>query len=907
MDALLQNPAAKIDKSVLEVMTSVQKPFFEFRDAFDTSALDDVCEKVFYAYRFPVNGSTVTVRCANTAWMSRKKELPGSLYFPESLVPKARPTEFAITIFHHPYNWLTPLSKQFIKKVESTSDLVLTGHEHSPDRSVKIKPDSGLVTSYVEAAALQDSDPESASAFNVLLVDIAASREQFHHFVWCGDHYENAVEEVAWEPLALKSQHAAGRFHFTESFHAWLRDSGIPSRSRGGKVRTLDDVFVYPDLREVPGGLALSKRPELIKSDQVFDALSKLDIVLLTGDPKSGRTALARKLVLDFHASGFVPIYCETLNSLRQDATMPQVLVRKAKSQFGEDYAERFRQLDRRNRVLIVDDVDRSSGRLETRRQAVENLRLHFGHIVLIGDDAAGKVMELAPAADAAANTSKAYGIQPLGHVLVEQLSQQWFSKDDAADDLEHSLQLEKAATTLATVMGRNYVPSYPIFVIAVLQAIENGEIVNVNVGTHGYFYEILIKSALGAVDSENTAVSIRLAFLTHVAYEMFCTNKLSLAETELHDSYRRYQTKYEVGGLGYKQLIDSLVERGMLVREVDVIRFRYPYLFFYFVANHLKRLDSAEMREKVQALAKDLSNEQSSDIMMFLVHLGNDAFVIEEIRKAAESFFQADSPATLDKTSGEDADVTLEYVDIPQDQARIEAAAAKDRQLAAAESDVDDQAGTPGDDAARAFSAALYTVRLVGQILRNNPGLLEGEVKAKLAQTSCALGLRTLSAATRILEDGKEKTVARIISEVRRTSSVIAEDRLRARAERYVEFLKTLAAFGLIRTVASSISAPELEPTFRRVFNDEASPAMQLIRASVNMEFAAVFPGSLIERTFKRVSGHNQASFLLKVLVLDRFQRVFVDQGIRQRICAKLGIKYTGQLVANTKYKALR
>jgi predicted MPP superfamily phosphohydrolase len=906
MSGLLQTPTTPIDSSLIDVLTEVQKPFFSFRDDLDSGALENPSAKAFYKYRFTVDQCAISVRCANTAWMSRIKENAGSLFFPASLVPQRQEDEFSITMFHHPQNWLTPTSKSFIKAAEDTSDLILTGHEHDHDRSVKYKPDTGDRTSYIAAGALQDSDSDAESGFNVLLVDVSASRQKFYHFVWKSDQYESTTDASDWEPLALASQRMAESFSFTSVFEASLRDAGIPPLSRGDKERTFDDFFVYPDLREARRDLIHQKPAQSISSAQAFEELAKHNFALLTGEPKSGRTALARKLLSDYHAGGFVPIYCDTLDGLRAEPGIPQALVVKAKAQYGNDAGERFRQLDARMRVLIVDNVERSAGRVETRRQVVEQLCRVFGHVILIGDDTAGKVMELAPALDAGPDVGKAFRIQPLGHVLMELLAQRWFSKNDGDDDQAHSLRLDEAAKTLSTIMGRNYIPAYPIYVISVLQAIEDGVGVNVNVSTHGYFYEILIKSAL-AVKSAPEEVSLRIEFLTHLAYEMFSANKLALLEADLQSSFERYQVKYEIGGLRYEHLIDSLVDRGMLVRESDVVRFRYPYLFFYFVANSLKKLASAQTRAQVEALATDLNNERSSDIMMFLVHLGHDSFVIEQIMKAAAAFFPADAPAALDSATGDDDEVTLEYVELPQDEARIQAAATKDRQIAVVEKNSTRPNGAQREDTGRTFSAALHTIRLVGQILRSYPGAIEGGVKADLVRASCALGLRTLSAATRIIEAGKEATIQQVINEVRRAYPHIHEDRIRAKAARYLEFLNRLTAFGLIRIVASSIAAQRLEPTYRRVFRDEPSPAMQLIRASINMEYSSSFPSGTVDEIFEAMSGRHEASFLLKALVLEHFQRIFVDQRTRQRVCAKLSIKYTVPLVSNPKYKAVK
>ena len=104
---------------------------------------------------------------------------------------------------------------------------------------------------------------------------------------------------------------------------------------------------------------------------------------------------------------------------------------------------------------------------------------------------------------------------------------------------------------------------------------------------TQGYFYGLLIRLALAG---DTTAdYGVRIEFLTHLAYEMFKSGSNEVLEGELRESFARYQAKKRVGRLEYDDLISVLISRGMLHKSGDVYRFRYPYLYYYFVANKLK------------------------------------------------------------------------------------------------------------------------------------------------------------------------------------------------------------------------------------------------------------------------------------------------------------------------------
>ena len=57
--------------------------------------------------------------------------------------------------------------------------------------------------------------------------------------------------------------------------------------------------------------------------------------------------------------------------------------------------------------------------------------------------------------------------------------------------------QLHSTTDTLDTLIGKNYVPSYPVYVLAVLQALDTATPIDIAASTHGYFYELFIRTTL--------------------------------------------------------------------------------------------------------------------------------------------------------------------------------------------------------------------------------------------------------------------------------------------------------------------------------------------------------------------------------------------------------------------------
>jgi len=128
--------------------------FFTFRD----SESAPVCnaDTLYWEHVLEHRGERILFRCCNTAWASRLKEIPGQLYYPVDCLRNQEGTPaLAITLFHHPYNWLTPTNgRAFRERVQEVSDLILTGHEHETALRTQRGID-GEVNMYLEGGALQ--------------------------------------------------------------------------------------------------------------------------------------------------------------------------------------------------------------------------------------------------------------------------------------------------------------------------------------------------------------------------------------------------------------------------------------------------------------------------------------------------------------------------------------------------------------------------------------------------------------------------------------------------------------------------------------------------------------------------------------------------------------------------------
>jgi len=240
------------DESVVENCTTVQDDFFNFLHSIDGTADSSIigAGRLFSTRSFTTGGgSTILVACYNTAWVSRLHEVQGQLVYPVAVaaLPEGEFC-FVLSLLHHPFNWLeAENARLFRHHVEQGSDLILTGHEHTPDTYTK-KTLSGATPTYLEGAVLQENGAP-AGGFMSVLVDLSARRMRQSVFSWNGSEYHRQTAD--WQEFTRSRLLRRGAWENTPSFAAFLDDAGASFTHPRIDVVKLHHIFIYPDLEEM--------------------------------------------------------------------------------------------------------------------------------------------------------------------------------------------------------------------------------------------------------------------------------------------------------------------------------------------------------------------------------------------------------------------------------------------------------------------------------------------------------------------------------------------------------------------------------------------------------------------------------------------------------------------------------
>jgi predicted MPP superfamily phosphohydrolase len=445
---------------------STQQHFFEFESKLLGSDIRPIPQQLANLQLFKVGGKAIFISCYNTAWVSTNPEVPGQLVFPvdtESTPPSA--TDLAISVFHHPYNWLEPENARLFRhQIETSSDVVLTGHEH--ESSIYVKVDSsGVATQYIEGSVLQESS-NGRSAFNVVLLDNIQCTYEAFTCEWNGELYNPSGSRA--NQFIRNKLLCTSVFRNNDSFFNFLNDPGLPILHPHKRDVKLDDLYVYPSLTR--------KNPDrsfellsVVESPDILEHVRKTPYLLIAGDDTIGKTSFCKKLYRDLHAAGdLIPI----LMSGDDFGGVTESAVRKSvrhaiTEQYDEYSVERYFQLDRAQRVLIIDDWHRVKYASKGRDAISGHLKALFGKIVCLTNRlyALDELAEPGAVKTAFAD-SELCEIRAFGRRLTGRLIEKWHSlgREYSVDAKDYHYAVALSENKIAAVIGSGILPTYPIF-----------------------------------------------------------------------------------------------------------------------------------------------------------------------------------------------------------------------------------------------------------------------------------------------------------------------------------------------------------------------------------------------------------------------------------------------------------
>jgi len=916
--------ALSLSGDIVRQCVAVQDEFFTFLAQETGMPSLSTPNRLFYTSEHDFDGFRLRLNSYNTSWLSQKHEHQGELLYPVDavapLISSLPHANIVLSLLHHPYNWFASNNGRDLKKlVEATSDVVLTGHEHEVEIYSKVSL-SGPELKYLEGAVLQTS-PNSTSGFNILHLDAATLEYRFTSLSWKSGMYQ-CVEASPWVPIKRQAPVTGEHFDNKPEYEKMLHDIGTGfTHPRVKSALRLEDLFIYPDL--VRRSFQKSDQGaggRMVESKNVVAKLLEFRRSVIAGSDLSGKSTLARSLYCDLRAKGLVPVALSgrALNA-RNQTEVQRVLDSAVSEQYGSVFVAAFNQLRPDRRAVIIDDFDHCYLNPKGQRQFLEIARAIFDTIIIIADE----FFALEELSQQAQDNRLFYDFESLeirefGYFLRGKLIEKWVTlgREHSISRAELDHEVHTHENLIGSLLGRNLLPSHPLTILTILQAWEATQSHDTNTGSYGFLYETLILQALATAGFKAPEIDVIMTFLARIAYRMFEGDREDLGEMDVDQVSRDYVEYYKIRLP--RDMFDRLDDARILHKEDGQYSFRYPYCFYFFVARYIRDNMSsltrgAALSETVAEMVDHVHYERYANVLSFYVYLSKDERAIAAVVKNARLIYEEHPPCDFDSTVSFVNDLYLNRRAKQPDSLLLPPSSPQvNRDELKRELDKTDEQREEGLEQRRnervkydkqlsdviKINIATKTLQILGQVVRNSPGSLPGNIKRDVAAEAYALGLRSLTAVLGISAnnlEGLRQYLMDMIREYRLThkrSEVIDKD-LEKMADEGVIQLAQACAHGMLRRISQCIGLTQLEDIYSEILSQsDGKISVRLIDLAIKLDHFADPPLGAVAELDVALKGNHYAHRTLQDLVFGFLYLRDVDFKARSKRMSRFKIQ---------------
>lgn len=897
----------------IDLCCKVQSKFFEFREMCQDEGEIIYCDKLLMTMKYLINDKAVIFYCYNTSWMSIKADNPGRLYFPLDTIPDyvfSEASDLSVSILHHPFNWQLPANmRNFKKHIEETSDIIITGHEHVSGKYL-IDNLEGNITEYIEGAVLQDTSDPNKSGFNLILLDLSNKKQRLFQFDWNGKIYSIKDGKKEWRSYIRNERLTKKLFKINLKFEKQLMDPGVTFGHPQKPDLSLNDIFIWPSIRSLGIDEKDSKVvvPKPISAEILCKKFSDEYRILIIGSEKAGKTTFCKVAFNKFYYYGLVPILIDGDNIRgTSDDDITKVINRRFANQYSADLLEKFSQLDNSQKIIIIDDFDTTRLNLKYKTVFLERLNKIFPNIIITANDFY-TIEEIISAEKTGREVFESYDQYKLiefGHYLRNKLIDKWnkIGREETIDEKELLKKNDEFKNLIDIIIGKNFVPSHPFFLLIILQSIETGIPHNLKESSYGYYYDFLITQALGNINAKNEEIDAYYNYISEFANYLFQNKKREITQDKLEQFHNWYCSEYDVSPK-LESHIASLIKAKIIKRINGVIKFRYKYLFYYFIAKYFaNNISLKQTKDIISMLCDKLHVEEFANIIMFLTHLSKDPFVFKEVLARAQSIFGDLQPIKLEN----DIDTVnrlmkeipiLIIEDKTPKQVRDEKYKSNDKSKQidkkAQDNDEDDfydyEQQNDDIDFVAKLNLSYKCIEIIGQILKNYYGSIRAERKIELGEEAYFLGLRSLKIFYDILGENKEYIIEKIKKAIDE-KKISDTNKIEATSRKLLFAFFDILSYVFIKKISGFIGNEHLKRTYQKILEKNNTTAINLVDIAIKLQFYSGFPNDDINRLKERFKGNSLATIMLKRFVIDYLYMYPVSYQDKQRICNKLEI----------------
>lgn len=887
---ILKKDITSEDKYVDQSL-DVQRPFWDFYKRLTGSEISPaVSWQVNIRIKLDLN---LCFHCYNTALLSQLNEEPGKLMIPENYFLDAKDTEnqVIVSVFHHNTGWLTAATnnnnkKMFEEHLYKTSSIVMCGHEHHQKNIVVSDLENFKELIYLESPALQEG---KKSEYDLLLLDTDLETLTNHHFYFNDDSYGESVSNPKVLP---KRQIGIG---LKPEWVKSLSQISIPLKHARKNDLTLQDIFIYPDLEPLDG--FENRYEQYMDSEQIISNIDSTKVLILEGDNQSGKTSLLNMLYLSYYRKGIYPILLQGKDLKRPD--LATYVKKEYKRQYlSNDYSfEKYFQLDKDKRVLLIDNFDGSELNNAGKSALLDNALNNFDKVIAIN----GQQLNIKSMLIHTSNEKdiKRYRIVSLGYKKRNMLIDKWVRLGLDEYTLDQKAIFDQVKLTfdqLNGLLGQQLIPSYPVFILSLLQGLNASIDFDVSKTSYGFCYSSLIMASLIKTGTERNKVSGVLKYLADFAFFFYKStpNAKCFSKKAFFDFWIQYDKEYNPPFTA-TELLRRLLEADLLRKlDIESFTFSYKYIFYFLVAQKISELvNSGEDDGIVKRLCENLHKEREANILIFLVYHNGVDKQMDELKFASWLPFEDYEPITLNKEDPLFIDLNDIVDNIKAKVLRNDVDPLEERQKQLeskdkiARSDTKPSLPTETDfeqnKDLRDINNTFKIIKILGQIVKNQKETMKKDDLNQLIEVSYNVCFRSIAFFNKMVDDCKGDIVS-YFTEQNKEKGKLDSKEIKDRVWKFLHMMlyrQCLMAFG---SLSHAIGTNDMEGIYDDIADKIGSPAAKIITFTIKTIYGKMRLADL-QDIVNEYKDNPVVLEIIKARVISYVYNNYVDFSTRQKI----------------------
>lgn len=692
------------------------------------------------------------------------------------------------------------------------------------------------------------------------------------------------------------------------------------THSRADDELTLKDLYVSPNLKTISLGESTKEKIEkIVNADKVLvKQLGEPIKVVIYGAETSGKTTLVKWWYDRYYEQGYIPILLSgnEIKDIHIDK-IKKIIQREFKNQYNDIYEGNLDEFDPDRIVIIIDDFHKIRFTdSKFKANLISNLNKTYQNLFLTGND----LMQFET------YTSKTgiarniledfhrYQIIEFGPTLRYELIKKW--NGIGSDQLEPNELIRLNNETerhIESIIGKSFVPSYPIYLLTILQAKEASTAQKPEYSIHGFYYELLINDALNKAVKNKSDISLYYNYITDYSYFLF-THKIRMQPLYIGDFikfHNQYCIDYKID-ISPKVVLDTLVNSKLINVDDDNVTITYKYVYYFFVARYLAiNISDEAIRHKIELLCQRVHRDEFASVVMFLTHLSKDQFVLNQLLKNSKELFKDYSPLKLEddvdfindmiKQLPEQVYKPIDVETIKQEELKEEEVLDEQEKQFDALNDVyeyDIEEDISSLDILSTMIKAIKTIEIVGQVTKKYWGELKAKQKYELAEETYMLGLRTLGYHFSLVgnDTGILVDYLKHIYRKKYPNKNFSKEEIDSASKNFLFNICSLSTFGIVKRVTNAIGYENLAGTFEDILKIHNFNSVKLIDTSIKLDHNKIFPWNELEKVKKDTEKNYLANTVLRNLVINYLYVFNTSLTDKQKLCAMLGIKMEEQ-----------